>query len=237
MSSRDGYVNGYCSGLNHCVENEGTTLSGAMFQAQQQLTHNRQLNQKALYQNINEADIRATYQEGEDAVVELVIGLIARIEKLEERLGKDSRNSNKPPSGDGFQKRTKSLRGKSQRKSGGQIGHPGRTMEWSETVDAVVLHPVTECQGCGASLTEVAAIEYVTLPRKGGHSRRVDNLGECSDDTKTSQTIYSRRHTSQDASLRPCSLASRKDSNWSRHLRIRLFSQDQQYSILLRSGE
>jgi hypothetical protein len=32
----------------------------------------------------------------------------------------------------------------------------------------------------------------VTLPRKSGHSRRVDNRGECSDDPKTAQDIYRR---------------------------------------------
>jgi integrase/recombinase XerD len=32
----------------------------------------------------------------------------------------------------------------------------------------------------------------VTLPRKSGHSRRVDNRGECSNDTKTTQDLYRR---------------------------------------------
>lgn len=114
------------------------------------------MNKKTSDQKISEADIRAVYQQGEDAVVELVTSLIERIEHL----GKDSRNSSKPPSGDGFAKRTKSLRGKSKRKSGGQKGHPGNTLEWSDTVDAVVLHPVTQCQECGASLTEVEPQKY-----------------------------------------------------------------------------
>ena len=118
------------------------------------------MNKKVSDQKISEADIRAIYHQGEDAVVELVTSLIERIERLEERLGKDSHNSSKPPSGDGFGKRTKSLRGKSKRKSGGQEGHPGSTLEWRDTVDAVVFHPVTQCQECGASLTEVAAQNY-----------------------------------------------------------------------------
>ena len=118
------------------------------------------MNKKPSDQKISEADIRAIYHQGEDAVIDLVSSLIARIEQLEERLCKDSRNSSKPPSGDGFEKRTKSLRGKSKKKSGGQKGHPGNTLQWSETVDTMVLHPVTQCQECGASLTEVAAKEY-----------------------------------------------------------------------------
>jgi len=125
------------------------------------------LKKKAPYQKISEADIRAIYHQGEDAVVALFnrleehIGhLETRLSELENRLAKDSRNSSKPPSGDGFGKRAKSLRGKSKRKSGGQEGHPGRTLEWRDTVDAVVLHPVTQCQDCGVSLTEVAVQSY-----------------------------------------------------------------------------
>jgi len=125
------------------------------------------MSQRVPHRTLTEADVRSIYHEGEDAVVALFNSLVEHIEhletrlsELENRLSKDSHNSNKPPSGDGFAKRTKSLRGKSGRKSGGQKGHPGSTLSWSETVDAVVIHPVNECQACGASLTEVAAIEY-----------------------------------------------------------------------------
>ena len=34
-------------------------------------------------------------------------------------------------------------------------------------------------------------IAQVTFPQKSGHSRRVVNRGECSDDAKTTQAIYS----------------------------------------------
>lgn len=117
--------------------------------------------------NISEADIRAVYQEGEEAVVALFKVLIARIDRTEARLDtlenqqhKDSRNSSKPPSGDGFKKRTKSLRKKSERPSGGQTGHPGSTLEWCETVDERVQHSVDACESCGASLSAVAVIDY-----------------------------------------------------------------------------
>ena len=117
--------------------------------------------------NISEADLRAVYGEGEEAVVALFKLLIerierteARLEKLENQQQKDSRNSSKPPSGDGFKNRTKSLRKKSERPSGGQPGHPGSTLEWRETVDEVVRHPVESCESCGTPLSAVAAIDY-----------------------------------------------------------------------------
>lgn len=117
--------------------------------------------------NISEAEIRAVYRQGEDAVVELVSALVsriaaveARLEKLENQQKKNSGNSSKPPSGDGFGKRTKSLRKKSERNSGGQRGHRGSTLEWCEQVDEVVTHRVNECHECGASLASVSAVEY-----------------------------------------------------------------------------
>ncbi|MGB3295800.1 MAG: DUF6444 domain-containing protein, partial [Phormidesmis sp.] len=116
--------------------------------------------------NISEADIRAVYREGENAVVTLVQGLLGRIttveselKELKNQLKKDSRNSSKPPSGDGFKKRTKSLRKQSGRPSGGQKGHPGSTLEWCEQVDEVVVHAVNECHHCGHSLAAEAVVD------------------------------------------------------------------------------
>ena len=116
---------------------------------------------------ISRDEIRAIYRQGEDAVIALVEGLVQRIIKLEARLSaledqsnKDSHNSSKPPSSDGFKKRPKSLRQKSGRSSGGQKGHPGSTLSWSETVDDIVMHEVSECQCCGACLDEVAVASW-----------------------------------------------------------------------------
>jgi transposase len=94
-------------------------------------------------------------------VVELVTGLVehiarieARLTELEGQVKKKSHNSSKPPSGDGFGKKTNSLRIKSQNKTGGQPEHPGSTLEWSTQVDEVVLHQVEQCNSCGADLAQ-----------------------------------------------------------------------------------
>ena len=101
------------------------------------------------------------YAQGEEAVIALVEGLLesieqlgARVEVLEGKASKTSRNSSKPPSGDGFGKRTKSLRRQSEKNSGGQPEHPGHTLEWRADVEQVVEHPVRQCEGCGATLEE-----------------------------------------------------------------------------------
>jgi transposase len=119
------------------------------------------LSQNKPIQLISPAEIRAVYARGEEAVVELVTGLVehiarieARLTELEGQVKKKSNNSSKPPSGDGFGKKTKSLRIKSQNKTGGQAEHPGSTLEWSSQVDEVVSHPVEQCHSCGADLAQ-----------------------------------------------------------------------------------
>jgi transposase len=111
---------------------------------------------------IRRDEIRAIYAQGEDAVIVLVEGLLQRITVLEERvealenqISKHSRNSSKPPSSDGFKPKPKSQRCKSERSSGGQVGHPGQTLEWSVEVNQVEQHYVEGCRTCGASLKEV----------------------------------------------------------------------------------
>jgi transposase len=77
----------------------------------------------------------------------------ARIAELEAQLGKNSRNSSKPPSSDGLVKPApKSLRGKSGRRAGGQSGHRGQTLAQVKRPDSWERHEPERCCGCAAGL-------------------------------------------------------------------------------------
>jgi len=116
-------------------------------------------------------EIREIYRQGEEAVVALIQQLIAtnraleaRVQALEDQLAKNSRNSGKPPSSDGYNKPApKSLRKRHGRKSGGQPGHPGNTLKAVEQPDRIEVHQVMECQHCHGSLEDV---------RPEGHEQR-----------------------------------------------------------------
>ncbi len=90
-----------------------------------------------------------------DGTVDLLLALEKRIEDLEARLKTNSRNSSKPPSSDGPKKpRTRSLRGKSGRKSGGQKGHKGHRLEPSEKVDRSEKLRLEKCPYTGERLDD-----------------------------------------------------------------------------------
>lgn len=113
-------------------------------------------------------DVHAAYVQGEEAVLALVgkltaliVNLQARVNASEDQLGKNSRNSSKPPSSDGLQKpRTRSLRTRSGKKSGAQPGHAGHTLQAVAEPDHGQLHPVERCGSCGASLQDMPSSAY-----------------------------------------------------------------------------
>lgn len=107
----------------------------------------------------SEKDIREAYQQGEDTVLALFqatfSALAERIQKLEDQLAKNSRNSGKPPSSDGYdQPAPRSLKKRRRRKSGGQVGHPGETLKAVAQPDHVKVHRVLACAHCGHSLKQ-----------------------------------------------------------------------------------
>src|SRR5258707_4410841 len=95
---------------------------------------------------------------------EQIAALTQHVKDLQDRLAKDSHNSSLPPSSDRFVRQPKSLRQKSEKKSGGQEGHPGTTLRFSEKPDEVIEHRVAVCSSCQHDLREVEAC--VTLRRQ-----------------------------------------------------------------------
>jgi transposase len=118
-------------------------------------------------------DILAVYEAGPEAVIELINTLMetilglseqntelrGRVKALEDQLNQNSRNSNKPPSTDGFAK-PKSQRKMSDKPVGGQKGHPGYTLKMVDEPDHTIIHPVSRCSKCGRSLEGIQATGY-----------------------------------------------------------------------------
>ena len=105
---------------------------------------------------LSAAAVIAALQEQNAALSALVAALQARVAELERQLGLNSGNGGKPPSSDGLKKkpaRISSLRERSGKKTGGQKGHPGKTLSRVETPDATIDHFPATCSGCGGTLT------------------------------------------------------------------------------------
>jgi len=69
--------------------------------------------------------------------------------------GKNSTNSSKPPSSDINIKR--SLRKPGEKRSGGQAGHEGHTLEISAVPDRIIKHQACFCRNCGNDLEKIAS--------------------------------------------------------------------------------
>jgi transposase len=93
-----------------------------------------------------------------------IAALSQQVKDLQDRLAKDSHNSSLPPSSDRFGRQPKSLRKKSEKKSGGQEGHAGSTLRFCEKPDEVIEHRVMVCACCQHDLSQVEAC--VTLRRQ-----------------------------------------------------------------------
>lgn len=111
-------------------------------------------------------EIKAIYDAGPEAVMDLVLRLVeqiaqltTRVSELEAQLATNSRNSSKPPSSDGPAKQTTSNRKPSGKKPGGQKGHPGTTLKPSPHPDRIERHAPEICAGCQESLAAVAGGE------------------------------------------------------------------------------
>jgi transposase len=77
-----------------------------------------------------------------------------RARQAEARLKQNSQNSSRPPSTDMVRPAPKSLRKPSERRPGGQPGHPGATLSPVAKPDQVVRHGVQTCAQCRRSLAD-----------------------------------------------------------------------------------
>jgi transposase len=125
---------------------------------------------------VERADAEAIYEQGRDAVVEVLLALSAqnerleaqvqtltarvarqeeRIAQLERQVKRSSRNSSQPPSADRSSSPPRRGKDPSGRKPGGQDGHEGKGRELLPTaaVDEVIVHWPSTC-GCGHVFSE-----------------------------------------------------------------------------------
>lgn len=97
----------------------------------------------------------------------------ARLEKLERRLGQNSQNSSMPPSSDRGQSPKRPTRKRSERKQGGQFGHPGAFRELDKDPDATISVRPERCRKCGREFADADPVvgkpvrhQVIELPEK-----------------------------------------------------------------------
>ena len=103
----------------------------------------------------------ADWQATPESVRQLVVGLLATVDQLQqavaqlrEQVNKNSQNSSKPPSSDPPSVKRKPPVPQGQRKRGGQPGHPGkgRHLKPPDEVSRFVVSRPSACGGCGTLL-------------------------------------------------------------------------------------
>jgi transposase len=115
---------------------------------------------------LSKEQFRQVYDQGFDATFALFDALQQAVENLEKRvahlegiLAKDSHNSSKPPSSNGFIRPPQSLRTKSGRKPGGQQGHQGTTLRQVQNPDQIIVHRCWGDCACGKPLRKAAVVD------------------------------------------------------------------------------
>jgi transposase len=104
-----------------------------------------------------ESEQRIAQLEGEIAALRQIISELQRENaELRAQVAKDSHNSSKPPSSDGLKRHFHATRPRSDRKTGGQQGHPGYTLERKATPDHIQTHRPTRCKQCQQDLSGAA---------------------------------------------------------------------------------
>lgn len=81
--------------------------------------------------------------------------LLNRLNELEARVKKNSSNSSKPPSSDGYKKAPINSREKSGKPTGGQFGHTGKTLKKVAKPDNTIEYKISPTCDCGCNLDNV----------------------------------------------------------------------------------
>jgi transposase len=116
--------------------------------------------------NAEDADLKSRYSDLESRYNKLEsqnIELRERINELESRLNQSRQNGNKPPSTGFFgnkKHKLSSSREPSEKRPGGQKGHPGFTMSMSKHPDEIITNRLCNCKYCGQSIQETEVIDH-----------------------------------------------------------------------------
>lgn len=103
-----------------------------------------------------------------------ILMLLEKVAELEARLNKNSRNSDKPPSSDGLEKKPNvksAFPRKKGKRSGGQPGHPGKTLEMVAVADEITRLLPSHCScgepldASGARVLETRQVFDLPLPK------------------------------------------------------------------------
>lgn len=105
-------------------------------------------------------ELRSWGQTDPRGLADYAFELQAEVRRLRDAAAQNSSNSSRPPSSDPPESpKPKSLRTKSGRKTGGQPGHPGRTLDFKPNPEHTQIHPLLECT-CGEDLSRQPAIDF-----------------------------------------------------------------------------
>ena len=105
-------------------------------------------------------ELRSWGQTDSSGLADYTFELQAEVLRLRDGAAQNSRNSSRPPSTDKPERpKPKSLRKKSGRKPGGQAGHTGKTLQFSDSPKNTQIHPLLECE-CGEDLSQEPATDF-----------------------------------------------------------------------------
>ncbi len=135
------------------LRSDNRILYAALVRRDEELEQAQQANQ-VLREGLKEAIASiGTLQEQVKGLQAVIQAQQEHLKTLEQQQAKDSHNSSLPPSSDRFVRVAKSLREKSDKKPGGQRGHPGHGLHQVEMPDEILVHRVEHCAHCQHDLS------------------------------------------------------------------------------------